>query len=160
MQYLLQQLSVNHFIYVTQPAFDMKKRSLIFLILFTVLIGSALLLVYTKWNKAPESIENIEALQISAVDLFLAFSENEQQATETYNGKVLEITGIVSSTATNQDGKKIVQLQTNDPLFGINCTMEKESEIKEGKTVTIKGVCSGFTTDVILIRCYLINKTI
>lgn len=137
----------------------MKKRSLIVFILFAVLIGAAILFIYTKWNKAPESIENADALQINAADLFREFSENEQQATQTYNGKVLEITGIVSSTATNQEKKTIVQLQTNDPLFGINCTLEKEASVKEGETVTIKGVCSGFTTDVILIRCYLINKT-
>ncbi|MEJ8816901.1 OB-fold protein [Lacibacter sp. H407] len=156
---MLQKLSVNHFIYVTQSAFGMKKRSLIVFILFAVLIGAAILFIYTKWNKAPESIENAEAVRINAADLFREFSENEQQATQTYNGKVLEITGIVSSIAMNQEGKTIVQLQTNDPLFGINCTMEKESSIKEGQNVIIKGVCSGFTTDVILIRCYLINKT-
>jgi hypothetical protein len=137
----------------------MKKRSLIIFILLAVLIGTAILFIYTKWNKAPESIDKADAVQINAADLFRGFSENEQQATQTYNGKVLEITGIVSSTATNQEGKTIVQLQTNDPLFGINCTMEKEEMIKEGETVTIKGICSGFTTDVILIRCYLIKKT-
>lgn len=137
----------------------MKKRSLIIFILLAVLIGTAILFIYTKWNKAPESIEKADAVQLNAIDLFRAFSENEQQATQTYNGKVLEITGIVSSTATNQEGKTIVQLQSNDPLFGINCTMEKEEMIKEGESVTIKGVCSGFTTDVILIRCYLIKKT-
>jgi hypothetical protein len=137
----------------------MKKRSLIIFILLAVLIGTAILFIYTKWNKAPESIDKADAVQINATDLFREFSENEQQATQTYNGKVLEITGIVSSIATNQEGKTIVQLQTNDPLFGINCTMEKEEMIKEGETVTIKGICSGFTTDVILIRCYLIKKT-
>lgn len=136
----------------------MKKRSLIAFVLFAVLIGAAILFLYTKWNKPPESVENAEAVKVSAADLFQAFSENEQQATQTYNGKVLEITGIVSSTATNQQGKTIVQLQTNDPLFGINCTMEKEASIKDGETITIKGVCSGFTTDVILIRCYLVKK--
>ena len=136
----------------------MKKRSLIIYILFAVLIGAAILFIYTKWNKAPESIENAGAVQLNATDLFRAFSENEQQATQTYNGKVLEITGIVSSTATNQEGKIIVQLQSHDPLFGINCTMEKEEMIKEGEAVTIKGICSGFTTDVILIHCYLIKN--
>lgn len=137
----------------------MKKRSFIAFILFAVLIGAASLLFYTKWNKPHKSVENADAVQIYADDLFSAFSENEQQATQKYNGKVLEITGIVSSTATNQEGKTIVQLHTNDPMFGINCTMEKDAGIKQGETVTIKGVCSGFTTDVILIRCYLIKKT-
>lgn len=136
----------------------MKKRSVIVFILFAALIGAASLFFYTKWNKPHKSVENADAVQIYADDLFSAFSENEQQATEKYNGKVLEITGTVSSTATNQEGKTIVQLQTNDPMFGINCTMEKNTTLKEGETVTLKGICSGFTTDVIIIRCYPINK--
>lgn len=136
----------------------MKKRSVIIFILLAALIGAASLFFYTKWNKPHKSVENADAVQIYADDLFSAFSENEQQATEKYNGKVLEITGTVSSTATNQEGKTIVQLQTNDPMFGINCTMEKNTTLKEGETVTLKGICSGFTTDVIIIRCYPINK--
>ena len=158
MKCLLQKLSVNHFIDVTQPAFGMKKRSLIVFILLAVLIGTTIFFIYAKWNKAPQSIENAESIKINAAHLFREFAEDEQQATQLYNGKVLEITGIVSSIATNQEGKTIVQLQTNDPLFGINCTMEKEEMIKEGEAVTIKGICSGFTTDVILIRCYLIKN--
>ena len=136
----------------------MKKRSIIIFILFAVLIGAALFFFYTKWNKPPESVEKADAVQLNADDLFRAFSENEQQATQTYNGKVLEITGIVSSTATNQEGKTIVKLQTSDLMFGINCTMENDPGIKHGENVTIKRVCSGFTTDDILIRCYLIKK--
>ena len=71
---------------------------------------------------------------------------------------MIEVTGAVAGINTNQEGKTIVQLQSNDALFGVNCTMEKETGIKQGETVTIKGVCSGFTTDVILIRCYLIKQ--
>ena len=116
--------------------------------------------MYANWNKAPQSIENAESIKINAAHLFREFAENEQLATQTYNGKVLEITGIVSSIATNQEGKTIVQLQADDLMFGINCTMEKDPGIiNEGDNVSIKGFCSGFTTDVILIRCYLIKKT-
>jgi len=136
----------------------MKKRSLIFFIVFAVLAGAAVLF-YLKWNKPHDNIEGLAGIAVNAGDLFRAFSENEQLATQTYNGKVIEVTGIVSAIEINREGKRTVQLQSNDPIFGVNCTLEKEPVIKQGETVTIKGVCSGFTTDVILIRCYLINKT-
>jgi DNA/RNA endonuclease YhcR with UshA esterase domain len=117
----------------------MKKRSLIFFILLAALIGAAFI-IYAKWNKPHENVEDLPGTKITAAELFRAFAENEQQATKTYNGKVIEVTGVVTAIETNQEGKTIVQLQSND------------------ETVTIKGVCSGFTTDVILIRCYLIKQ--
>lgn len=136
----------------------MKKGALIFIILFAVAAGAASLIIYAKWNKPHENVEAITGIKVNAVDLFQAFSENERQATETYNGKVIEVTGTVAAVEKNQEGKTILQLQSNDPLFGINCTMEQETDVKQSETVTIKGVCSGFTTDIILIRCYLIKK--
>lgn len=137
----------------------MKKRSLIFLILFTGLTGAAVLF-YVKWNKPHENIEDLAGIAVNAGDLFHAFSENEELATKTYTGKAIEVTGVVSAIETNQDGKRTVQLQTNHPIFGVNCTLENNSVLQHGETVTIKGVCSGFTTDVILIRCSLIKKII
>lgn len=153
----LQMLSVNRSIYVTQPAFNMQKRSLIFFILFSVVVA-AMFLFFVKWNKPHENVKNQPGISMNARELFGAFAENEQLATKTYNGKVIEVSGVVSALETNQEGKTTVQLQSNDPIFGVNCTMEKDQEIKQGETVTIKGVCSGFSTDVILIRCYLIKK--
>jgi hypothetical protein len=135
----------------------MKKRIYI-PALAALLICSALILFYYKWNKPHQDIAVETGIKMDATDLFREFSETEKTATAKYNGKVLEITGIVSDISTNQEGKKIVQLQTDDPLFGINCTMEKNINLKQGETVTLKGICSGFTTDVIIIRCYPINN--
>lgn len=134
----------------------MKKRVYI-LALSALLICIALILFY-RWNKPHQNIAVTTGIKIDATDLFKEFSETEKTATAKYNGKVLEISGIVSSISTNQEGKTIVQLQTDDPMFGINCTMDKNSKFKEGEPVTLKGICSGFTTDVIIIRCYSVNN--
>jgi hypothetical protein len=135
----------------------MKKRVYI-LALSALLICSALILFYYRWNKPHQNIAVTTGIKIDATDLFREFSEAEKTATAKYNGKVLEISGIVNGISTNQEGKTIVQLQTDDPMFGINCTMDKNRRFNEGETVTLKGICSGFTTDVIIIRCYPINK--
>jgi hypothetical protein len=135
----------------------MKKRVYI-LALLALLICSALILFYYRWNKPHQNVAVIAGIKIDAADLFREFSETEKTATAKYNGKVLEISGVVSGISVNQEGNTIVQLQTDDPMFGINCTMEKNEKLKEGETVTLKGICSGFTTDVIIIRCYPINK--
>lgn len=135
----------------------MKKRVYI-LVVLALLISSAVILFYYKWNEPHQTIADAAGIKIDAADLFREFSETEKQAAEKYNGKVLEINGVINALSTNQEGKTIVQLQTDDLMFGINCTMEKDANFKEGEAVTLKGICSGFTTDVIIIRCYPINK--
>ncbi|NCU03111.1 MAG: hypothetical protein GXC73_03915 [Chitinophagaceae bacterium] len=136
----------------------MKKRFYFLLLFLLITISISLVVIYYAWNKPHEDIEHSSGIQLTATDLFRAFSEQEKQATEKYSGKVLEVTGIVSAVTVNQQGNSIISLQSDDLMFGINCTMEKATTVKKGSTVTIKGLCSGFTTDVILIRCYLINK--
>jgi tRNA_anti-like len=137
----------------------MKKQTYLLLFLFLLIIVSSAVLFFYNWEKPHQNVEHIAGIKIAATDLFREFTEHEKHATEKYNGKVLEVTGTVLATSTNMEAKTVVQLQTDDLLFGINCTMEQNTNIKQGSTVTLKGMCSGFTSDVILIRCYLINKT-
>jgi tRNA_anti-like len=136
----------------------MKKQTRLLIILFAAVIGSTVLLLYNNWNRPHTNIKRVDAVKITATALYREFSEAEQTATEKYTGKVLEVTGIVQSVSANQDGKMLLQLQTDDPMFGINCSLEQDADVREGTTVRLKGICSGFTTDVILIRCYLIKN--
>lgn len=128
------------------------------LLIFIPVMIACLVVGYFVWNKPKQNIEKAKAVEVKATDLYLAFIENEQAATVKYNGKILLVTGNVSTVSKNLQGKTIVQLQTSDFLFGVNCTLEKEVDIEVGTKITIKGVCSGFTSDVILIRCYLLKK--
>jgi hypothetical protein len=48
----------------------------------------------------------------------------------------------------NQDGKKVVDFKTNDPLFVINCTFKTDpGELKPGQTIIFKGICTGYIPD-------------
>lgn len=135
----------------------MKKTTAYWFLLLLLMVIASLAVVYAVWNKPHENIEAVDGIKIPATELFLAFTENEKKAAEKYNGKVLEVTGTVSAVETNQQGQTIIRLQSNDVLFGINCSMEQKTTVQVAATVTIKGSCSGFTTDVVLIHCYLIK---
>jgi hypothetical protein len=138
----------------------MKKKTLLFLALLLVLLSAGLLLFLNRWNQPPPSIEQATGIKVVAAELFSLYNDSENEATKQFNGKVLEITGIVQSIDRNQEGRMVVHLKTNDPLFGVNCTLEQDATIRETETITVKGICSGFTTDVIMIRCYVLNKSI
>lgn len=110
------------------------------------------------WNKPQLNVADAKAIKIEAVALFNAYSSNEQSANTNYLEKVLEVSGEVTSVTQNAEGFTVVLLKTEDPIFGINCTLaQKEVTVKEGDTVVLKGICTGYLTDVVLIRCYKIN---
>lgn len=65
--------------------------------------------------------------------------------------KVLEVTGKVSEVSANMDNKRVVVLGTADLMFGVRCTMEDSlTSVQVGTTVTIKGICSGYLSDVVI----------
>jgi hypothetical protein len=133
----------------------MKKIALLILVL---LLAVAAYVWFFVWNKPKTDVKVETAIKTDAVALFNEYSTNEQSANQKYLEKILEVAGIVTSVNKNAEGQTVILLKTNDSMFGINCTMEeKDVVLKEGDAVTLKGICTGYLTDVVLIRCYKIN---
>lgn len=107
------------------------------------------------WNKAPEKVEDSKGLSVTATQLCTDFSADEAAANQKYLNKALEVTGTVSEVTKNQDGIPVVIVQGDDPSMNVQCSMrEKDASPEVGKTVTVKGFCSGNTMfDVLLTDC-------
>jgi DNA/RNA endonuclease YhcR with UshA esterase domain len=136
----------------------MNRLKKIVLILLFVLLAVATYTWFFVWNKPQTNVAKADALKIKASALFNEYSTNEQTANQKYLEKILEVTGEVTSITKNVEGQTVILLKTNDPMFGVNCTMEEKNIVlKEGDAVTIKGICTGYLTDVVLIRCYKVN---
>jgi hypothetical protein len=131
-------------------------KAILISLLFVALLGSAYAWFFV-WNKPQQNIKQASAISINATDLFNAYSLNEAEANKTYVNKVVAVTGEVSNVGTNNEGKTVVLLKSDDLMFGVNCTLEVAAPIKNGETITLKGLCTGFLTDVVLIRCYKID---
>jgi len=129
------------------------------LIIIVAIIGMGLV-AYMLYNKPHRSVEEESAIEITASDLMQVYQRNEESANGLYLDKVLEVSGIVADTTTNQNGKQIVLLETNDAMFGISCTMKnKLTNISPNQPITIKGFCKGYLSDVVLTECVVsINK--
>lgn len=133
------------------------KTFLISLLCIVVVGGSCVW--FFVWNKPQQNIQQASAISINATDLFIAYSLSEAEANKNYIDKVIAVTGEVSNVSTNTEGKTVVLLKSDDLMFGVNCTLEETTPIKTGETITLKGLCTGYLTDVVLIRCYKINNT-
>jgi len=94
-------------------------------------------------------------LTVNASELFAAFEKNEKEANEKYLNKIIAVKGPVGEISTDQSNQKVVVLRTPDMMFGIACSMApsdaaKVAKLKDGQEVTVKGLCTGYTMDVVL----------
>ena len=136
----------------------MKKLRTVALFILAVGISIAAYLWFFVWNKPQVNVAKAESIKIDAPVLFKEYSTNEQTANKNYLEKIMEVRGEVTSVTKNAEGLTVVLLKTEDPMFGINCTMEqKDIRVKEGETIVLKGICTGYLTDVVLIRCFQIK---
>ena len=91
-------------------------------------------------------------------NLYREFEAGESLANKKWVGKVIEITGTVSSVSDAGNYISINLRATDDA--GINCSVLKkdlaaEDRPQTGTRVTIKGKCTGFLIDVNLVDCII-----
>lgn len=126
------------------------KKFLIGVVLVVLLAIIAIYLVYNKPHRDPTTESSTK---ITAVDLFRSYETNEEEANGRYLDKVLEVSGKVIEITNNQENFPVIILETDNPMFAVRCTMEKaEAFANVGDTVKIKGICTGYLSDVIVIK--------
>jgi hypothetical protein len=120
-----------------------------------VLLAVGMVYAYMIWNKPQRDVKEETAIAVQAQALFDAYTNNENQANTTYLDKAVAVTGEVTQVQTNQQQQQVLTLKTADPMFGVQCTMKEPSSATVGSTVTVKGICTGFLMDVVIIDCYI-----
>ena len=99
-----------------------------------------------------------KAITITAKQIVQNFQANEDSANKIYLNKAIAITGEVIEAKKNQDGKPTVTLKSDDSFSNIYCTLKDDAAvIPSGKTVTIKGICTGFLSDVVIIDAIIVK---
>ncbi|MDD4991146.1 MAG: hypothetical protein PHR83_02830 [Paludibacter sp.] len=114
-----------------------------------ILIGGGT--AYYMFNMPHRNVQSTNAdYSISASKLVSEYLENPNSANEKYladdgDSKVLAISGTVSKIDKDLNGQAVVILKSAADKAGVSCTFTKEtnqsaSSLKDGETVTIKGV--------------------
>lgn len=98
-------------------------------------------------------IASESAIVVSAKDIVKEFQTNETASNTKYLNKVAEITGEVLEAKKDQTGKPTVTLKSDDSFSNVFITLrtDKQLEVKAGKEITIKGIVTGFLSDVVVI---------
>ena len=98
-----------------------------------------------------------KGIQITAAALVKAYQENESNANTLYLDKTIEIKGEIVETKSDQAGNTTLTLKSDDAFASIFCTLKKvHLSLKVGQTVTVKGICTGFLSDVVLIEAIIV----
>ena len=109
------------------------------------------------YNKPVASIEHKSSdFTLTASQIIQEYEKDEAVANTKFLDKIIEVEGTVGKIQNNN-----IYLITDNPLSSIICEMSEEqllSGIKEGDNIHLKGVCTGYLLDVVLVRCTLINK--
>jgi hypothetical protein len=110
-------------------------------------------------NKPGRQVEQEKGIEVTATQIFDEFSANEAAANQKYLNKAIQVTGEVAEAKKNQDNKTVVLLKTSDPMFGVNCTFKTDpGPLEAGSTITFKGICTGFLSDVVINEGVLVKK--
>ena len=98
------------------------------------------------------------AASLAAPDLYLEFQHDENAANKKWVGKVIEVSGIITSV--NESAAYVSVNLKATAEGGVNCSILKKDlnpkdKLKAGDSLTIKGQCTGFLMDVNLVDCVI-----
>ena len=131
------------------------------IILLTILgIGAASFGFYY-YHKPRTGVAGLKADYVKeAAVLFEEYSTDENAANAKYLGKVIEVTGTVKSTDTDDRGTMNLIIDAGNEMGSVNCQFEKQDrmpELVKGQHVRVKGLCSGLLLDVVLVDCEIVS---
>ncbi|MCB0700139.1 MAG: hypothetical protein H6551_08230 [Chitinophagales bacterium] len=132
------------------------------LLLVIILIAIAGFIGYKMWTKPHTKVEDVKAVEMTVTALSTEFDNDEQAANNKYsNDKIaILVTGTVSSTETNQDGKLVIILTGDGAPSDVQCTMRDNGQsASEGANISVKGFCTGTNLfGVLLTDCVITNN--
>jgi hypothetical protein len=131
-----------------------------------VIIAIAGIYGYNEYNRKPAYLSDIKPQIIVSVDsIVAAYLNDETNANKKYLGKTILVSGNVAEINNQQDTLVNVFLGNTDGINKVSCLLDKKQleNLKYcniGKPISIKGICTGFLTDVELNRCVIIKNSL
>lgn len=140
------------------------KRSIKYpLLAIVVLLAAAGYYAYTEYNRVNPDLASSDAdMTITASELSRIYTENEEAGNKQYLNKVLRVKGMLRSVEKDNSGDITLMLEGTDPLSGIACQLDARhhadtAKAKMDSSITVQGVCTGLLTDVVLVRCVVLQ---
>ena len=141
----------------------MNSKKLKILVGLILVLSISLLILLKLYNEPLLNVKNTNAdIEVLAQNILEDYRMDEVLANKKYVGNLVQVKGEVSKISID-DGNSIVTLKDTNEESSIMCHMLPEENLKAlklkiGEQVILKGVCTGYLMDVIIVRCILINN--
>ncbi len=129
--------------------------------IFLVAVLGLLVSLYY-YNKPHVDVRASEAAYILTVqNLIDEYRNNENESDKKYSENVIQVKGTVFEISVLK-GNSVITLKDEGLESSIICHMLPEDnkralQLKMGDEINIKGICTGYLMDVIMVRCTLVD---
>ncbi len=140
----------------------MKGRRFKLILGFLLLVIPLLLASIYMYNKPHLDVKKSEAAYVlTAQNLIKEYQENETTTNEKYSESVILVKGKIFEVSTLK-GNSVITLKDDNSESSIICHLLPEENgkvlsLKVGQDIGIKGICTGYLLDVIMVRCTLVE---
>ncbi|MBC8769110.1 hypothetical protein H4O18_14000 [Arenibacter sp. BSSL-BM3] len=137
-----------------------KKFNIILSLFILVIIGLVVSFLY--YNKPHTNIEKSEYdYSLKAEQLIKEYKEQGIEAEKKYAERIIQVKGEIKNISTHK-GNSVITLMASDSESSVICHMLPEEnakvlKLKNGQEINVKGKCTGFLLDVIMVRCILVE---
>ncbi len=135
---------------------DNKKIRVILFITLIALIFAAGVFCYIMY-RPHRDVQRETPVEVTAIGLVDLYQIDESSANLRFLDKAVQVKGVVAEVEINQAGQIVLILAGSDPLSGVRCTLRENKKVLPGAQITLKGKCSGYLSDVILIDCVIVD---
>lgn len=114
------------------------------------------------YNKPHINVKESKAdYTLSTINLIEEYQQNEGATDKKYSEHVLQVEGKIFEISAQQ-GNSVITLKDKGSESSVICQMIAEEnnsilKLKKGDIIRIKGVCTGYLLDVIMVRCILVQ---
>ena len=129
------------------------KNKIIIVIAFIAAIAFSVyyyIFIYSSNNH--RQVQSEIGIVITSDSLVAKYQADEKLANSLYLNKAVAVTGNLLSIDKNQEGKTTLVIGRSDSFSNVSVTMISTAPItqKVGETITIKGLCTGALSDVVI----------
>ncbi len=136
------------------------KFKIIFGLLILVMLGLIVMINY--YNKPHVNVKVKAAdYELTSQNLLKEYGEDEVKTDKKYSDKIIQIEGEVNKISTHK-GASVITLKNKHMESSVICHMQPEENIKslgfkKGQSVQIRGICTGYLLDVIMVKCVFVK---
>ena len=129
-----------------------KNKIIIVIALIAAIAFSVYYYVFVYSSQHRRQVQSEIGIAITSDSLVAKYQADEKLANSLYLNKAVVVTGNLLSIDKNQEGKTTLVIGRTDSFSNVSVTMSSDASItqKVGESITIKGLCTGTLSDVVI----------